>query len=88
MHEGGFPDFDISVWYGIFGPRALPDAIADRLSREIGAMVGAADVAAQLAAISSTPRRSESPAAAERHLRAEVVRWRDIVRFTGVQIQS
>jgi tripartite-type tricarboxylate transporter receptor subunit TctC len=88
MHEGGFADFDISVWYGVFGPRALPDAIADRLAREIGAMAGAADVAAQLAAISSTPRRSESPAAAEQHLRAEVVRWRDIVRSTGVQTQS
>lgn len=88
MHESGFPDFDISVWYGIFGPRALPDAIADRLSREIGAMVGAADVAAQLASISSTPRRSESPAAAEQHLRAEVGRWADIVRATGVRIQS
>jgi tripartite-type tricarboxylate transporter receptor subunit TctC len=88
MLEGGFADFDISVWYGIFGPRGLPDAIADRLSREIGAMLGAPDVATQLAGISSTVLRSESPAAFDRHLRAEVERWREIVRSTGVRVQG
>ncbi|MCZ8149398.1 MAG: tripartite tricarboxylate transporter substrate binding protein [Roseomonas sp.] len=88
MQESGYSGFDISVWYGVFGPRNLPDAIADRLSREINTLLDSSALAAQLAAISSTVLRSESPAAAERHLRAEVARWREIVRSTGVQVQG
>jgi len=88
MQEAGFRDYDISVWFGVFGPRALPDAIAERVSREVAVMLGDPEVGRQLASISSTVLRSDSPAAFERHLREDIARWQDIVRSTGVRIQN
>ena len=39
MVELGFENFEASVWFGLFAPRATPRPIVDRLAREVAAML-------------------------------------------------
>jgi tripartite-type tricarboxylate transporter receptor subunit TctC len=88
MAEAGFADFDISVWFGVFAPRALPAAIAARLATEIAAARRDPQMTAQLTALSSTVLDSEGPAAFERFVLADIARWQGIVRSTGVRVAN
>ena len=54
------PGYELAVWYGAFGPKAMPKEITDRLSTEINQIVALPEVRAKMAAIgvevvSSTP---------------------------------
>jgi tripartite-type tricarboxylate transporter receptor subunit TctC len=54
------PGYELAVWYGAFGPKAMPKDITDRLSTEINQIVALPEVRAKMAAIgvevvSSTP---------------------------------
>ena len=37
FREAGYPEMVASVWHGLSGPAGLPDAVADRLHREVQA---------------------------------------------------
>jgi tripartite-type tricarboxylate transporter receptor subunit TctC len=86
MREAGFSSFDISVWFGLFAPRATPAAIAARLATDANAWLADARTEGQLAPLAMQVQRSESPAAFERFFRTDIARWQRIVRDTGVTV--
>jgi tripartite-type tricarboxylate transporter receptor subunit TctC len=45
----GIADFDISLWQGIFAPRATPKEVVARLNAEINRIVAAPDIRVRLA---------------------------------------
>ena len=49
VSESGLPGFDVTSWYGVFGPAALPKELVTRLNNDIVSIVGAADVKERLA---------------------------------------
>lgn len=36
LAESGLPDFDVSYWFGLFGPAQLPAAVTEKLSAAVG----------------------------------------------------
>jgi tripartite-type tricarboxylate transporter receptor subunit TctC len=84
--ETGLPGFDVTSWYGVFGPAALPRDIVGRLNTEIGGMAAAADVKERFARLGAEPA-SLAPDAFGRYVRAEIVRWSKVVKDSGAGVE-
>ncbi|RYJ03908.1 MAG: tripartite tricarboxylate transporter substrate binding protein [Acetobacteraceae bacterium] len=86
--EAGFPDVQATAWFGIQVPRATPRAIVDRLGTEIDAAVKEPETRAKIADLGGmapglTPDGGTSPAAFETYIKAEIVKWTEVVRKSG-----
>jgi tripartite-type tricarboxylate transporter receptor subunit TctC len=83
--EQGYPEQQVSVWWGIAAPAHTPVAILDRLNREIVAAGESASMRARLAdmgAESLTTTRAEANAFIDR----EIVQWGKAVRSSGARV--
>lgn len=83
--ETGLPGFDVTSWYGIFGPAALPNDIGSKINAEVAAIVGLADVKERLAQLGAEPV-TLTPDAFGRYVRAEVSRWAKVVKVSGAHV--
>jgi len=84
--EAGFPDFDISSWYGIVGPKGVPADIADRFSSEIEAILQT-DAAKEYygrmgAQIIYLPGKEF-----EAFVQNEMERWAPVVKASGAKVE-
>jgi len=82
--ESGFPGFEDVTWVGVFAPARTPEAILQRLNREIAQIQRDPDFQARLAAAGFDPMTG-SVAEARDYLRAEMVKWSRVVRDTGAK---
>jgi tripartite-type tricarboxylate transporter receptor subunit TctC len=83
--EAGLPGFDVTSWYGVFGPAALPRDIVARLNSEIGAAINAPELKERLAALGAEPSR-KTPEQFARYVRDEIVKWAKVVRDSGAKL--
>ena len=81
--EGGVPGYDVTTWHGWLAPAHTPFAIVNKLSEELARAVRSPDIAARLAEDGGEPSGS-SPEQFRQLIRAEVPRWRQIVKDTGL----
>jgi len=87
MAESGLPGFEATAWVAIVAPRATPRAIVQRVNADIRAELSDKDMIEQLAAQGLEPAGS-TPEALGQHMRAEVERWRRVIREAGVRAQN
>ena len=82
VHESGLPGFDVTSWYGIFGPAALPKDMVAKLNADVAAILGAADLKQRLDALGAEPG-SMSVDAFNKYVRDEVTKWAKVVKDSG-----
>ena len=82
VNESGLPGFDVTSWYGIFGPAALPKDIVAKLNADIAAILSAPDLKERLATLGAEPG-SMSQEAFARYVREEVTKWTKVVKDSG-----
>jgi tripartite-type tricarboxylate transporter receptor subunit TctC len=51
--ESGMPGYDTNTWYSVHAPAGTPDAIADKLNKELVHILGLADIKQRLRQLSS-----------------------------------
>ena len=83
--EAGLAGFDVTSWYGVFGPAQLPKEIVAKLNAEIGNAITAPDLAERLTALGAEPS-VKSPAAFAQYVRDEITKWAKIVRESGAKL--
>jgi tripartite-type tricarboxylate transporter receptor subunit TctC len=86
MAEAGIKDFIITSWGAFVMPRGTPAGIVNKVSSAIAQIaqdpaVKEQFLAAGALAVSSTPRETEAFAERER------VKWKEVIRVAGVQMQ-
>ena len=84
--ESGFKDFVVSIWYGILAPAGTPRDVVNRLNSEIHKVLAAPDVKQRLAVSGVDPLVS-SPEQFAKHIRAEKVRYAQIIKDAGITAQ-
>ena len=83
--ETGLPGFEVTSWYGVFGPAALPREIVARLNTEISAAVTAPELKERLAALGAEPS-TKSPEQFAQYVRDEIAKWAKVVKESGAKL--
>jgi tripartite-type tricarboxylate transporter receptor subunit TctC len=83
--EAGFPDYQMSIWSGIFAPRGTPKANVARLAGALEEAMADEGLRKRLTGLGASvpPKEQRTPAAFEQYVKAEVGRWAPILRATG-----
>jgi tripartite-type tricarboxylate transporter receptor subunit TctC len=85
VDESGLRGFEVTSWYGIFGPAALPKDIVAKLNADVAAILGAADLKARLDTLGAEPG-AMSVDAFNRYVRDEVTKWAKVVKDSGATV--
>jgi len=86
VSEAALPGFEVTSWYGVFGPAGLPADIVAKLNSEIGSAVTAAEVKERLAALGAEPS-VKSPDQFGRYVRQEITKWAKVVKDSGAKAE-
>lgn len=83
LAESGFPDMDVTSWYGLLVPRATPDGVVASLAETIEAILRAPDTQPTLVA-QGMDVVCEPPAIFAARLRRETAMWATIIRERNI----
>jgi tripartite-type tricarboxylate transporter receptor subunit TctC len=67
-------DVDLRFWYGIFGPRGIPDAVKGKLDRTLAAVMADPKLRERLAKLDVAPEYAPGPAL-QAKLQSEIRNW-------------
>jgi tripartite-type tricarboxylate transporter receptor subunit TctC len=84
--EAGYPGFQVTSWYAIYGPAGLSEAVTLKLSAEIAKAVKSPDLSERLKGLGTTPIGS-TPAELAAHTRNEVARWTQVVKAANIKAE-
>ncbi len=79
------PGYAGDLWVGLFAISGTPQAVIDKLAREVTAIVASPDVAERFAAIGAEPLHG-GPAQLAAMVKADMARWAPIVKASGAQV--
>jgi tripartite-type tricarboxylate transporter receptor subunit TctC len=82
--EAGYPGFEVTSWYAIFGPAGMPGDVTAKLGTEIHKAVTQTDLRDRLKGLGTTPIGSDSEQLAA-FQRADIERWTKVVRAAGIK---
>ncbi|HYC46500.1 MAG TPA: tripartite tricarboxylate transporter substrate binding protein [Burkholderiales bacterium] len=85
VSESGVPGYNVTSWYGIFGPVGTPAAAVGKLQSEITTVLKAPDVGERLASLGAQPAPT-TPEELGRIVREEVKRWAQVVKISGATV--
>lgn len=85
MQEAGVEGHIALQWNGFFAPAKTPQAVLDRLHREVAKAVHLPDVKQRFEAQGATPAGT-SPAEFAAFYRAEAEKWADVARRSGTRL--
>jgi tripartite-type tricarboxylate transporter receptor subunit TctC len=85
VSESGLPGFDVTSWYGIFAPAALPKNLVAKINNDVAAILDAPDMKQRLDQLGADPAPM-SPEEYAKFVRAEVEKWAKVVRASGAKV--
>jgi tripartite-type tricarboxylate transporter receptor subunit TctC len=84
--ESGYPDYRISVWYGIAGPSKLPDDIARKISASLDRALNDDGFRASLEKIGFPVFRPRSAAEIAEFIAADRARWSAVIKAQNITL--
>lgn len=84
--ESGLPGFETGSWQGVLAPAGTSVEVVRKLNTEIRRILALPDIQAQLSA-QGTEVRAETPESLGKFIRAEIARWADVVKRSGVKVE-
>lgn len=85
VNEAGLPGFDVTSWYGMFAPAALPKNLVAKINGDIAAILGTADMKQRLEKLGADPG-AMSPEDFGKFVRSEVDKWAKVVKASGAKV--
>jgi len=86
MAESGYPEYRVSVWYGIAAPAKLPDDIAAGISASLDRAMNDDAFRAQLEKIGFPVFRPRSAAAIKEFIDADRARWSAVIKAQNISL--
>jgi tripartite-type tricarboxylate transporter receptor subunit TctC len=84
--EAGVPGYEATNWWGILVPAGTPQAIVERLHRELGAVQASAETKRRFET-EGAEAREMSPAEFGAFIAAETVKWARVVKEAGISAE-
>jgi tripartite-type tricarboxylate transporter receptor subunit TctC len=86
VESGVLPGYDVTTWYGVFGPPALPAAVVAKLNETVNEAIADRKVGARLAAAGVIVRGSTAEEFGT-FMSAEFKRWNSVREAAGIAQQ-
>jgi tripartite-type tricarboxylate transporter receptor subunit TctC len=83
--EAAIPGFEASTWWGILAPARTPDALIAKLNAELARALVQQDALTRIAALGADVVGGPPQKLAD-HLRAEIPKWRTVVRAADIKL--
>lgn len=83
--ESGVPGFQSTGWYGLMVPAGTPEAVVERLNRELVTVLEGAEMRARLQAM-GLEAFSSSPDAMRRFITEDMAKWRKVIAESGIKV--
>jgi len=84
--ESGYPDYDLTSWWGIFAPAGTPPDVVARIHRDTVAALQNADVKERFAALSVDPGGGSSREFAT-YVAEEIAKYDALVKRLGIKAE-
>jgi tripartite-type tricarboxylate transporter receptor subunit TctC len=84
--ESGVPGYENSTWFGLLAPAGTPAAVLSRLNSELVKASQSPDIVERIAPDGGEPVGS-TPEQFGRHLAAEIIRWRKVVKDADIKVE-
>jgi len=84
VNESGLPGFEVSSWYGVFGPVAMAKDIVAKVNADMTVALGSEEMKAKLVPLGAEP----APVTPEQFatlVRAEIDKWAKVVKESGAR---
>src|SRR5215470_10481482 len=86
LAEQGFPDYDVSLWFGMWAPAGTPPAVVQKLNRQVATILKNADVIEQFGKLGISPQ-AMTPEEFSAFVRSEIATFQRIVKQAGIPQQ-
>jgi tripartite-type tricarboxylate transporter receptor subunit TctC len=82
MAEAGFPQFEMSIWSGLWAPKGTPNSVVAKLSSALEKALDDPAVQKQMADLGGSvpPRNERSPTFLGKYVNTEIARWQPILK--------
>ena len=84
--EAGVPGYSALAWYGLLGPKGLPEDVRAKLATATGEVLADPDFVASLSKDGAVPSTLTGQAFAD-YMAAERARWGDVVKAADIKIE-
>ena len=86
VEEGGVKGFEVISWFGLLGPKGLPEPVVARLNAALKDTLNTPAIRERMAPLGAD-LSTGTPAAFGALIRKEVALWADVVKTSGVKVQ-
>jgi tripartite-type tricarboxylate transporter receptor subunit TctC len=85
-HEAGLPNFEVSIWHGLYAPKGTPKPVVDTLTKALQVALKDANVKQRFLDLGTEPiaEKRATPEGLRSHLKAEIDKWGPIIKKAGV----
>jgi tripartite-type tricarboxylate transporter receptor subunit TctC len=86
VDEAGLKGFEVTVWHGLYAPKATPKPVIDALTKALQVALKDKVVKERFADLGTEPvaENRATPDALRAHLKAEIDKWAPIIKKAGV----
>jgi tripartite-type tricarboxylate transporter receptor subunit TctC len=84
MRESGYPDFEVTGWFGLFAPAKTPPAVIDRLYRTANKVLSTPEIKSRFADLGGTAG-GEPPEQFKKFVLAEKEKWAQVAAAARIE---
>jgi len=84
--EGGYPDYRVSVWYGVAASARVPEEVAQAISASMNRALNDEAFRAALSRIGFAPLRARGEAAIKEFIDADKARWSNVIGKLNISL--
>jgi tripartite-type tricarboxylate transporter receptor subunit TctC len=84
IESGVLPGYDVTTWYGFFGPKGLPPAVVAKLNKGFIETIGEPEVIERLTKAGAVPKGS-TPEAFGAFMAGEFAKWNSVREKAGLE---
>lgn len=84
--EAGYPDFDVTVYYGLFAPTGTPPEVVEKLNKAVNDYLATAEIQERYTVLGMEPL-IDTPEFLGETMRAEKAKWEPLIKAAEIKVQ-